>query len=133
MFYYLIPDKAFTQEEIKTIEKIVLPKHLTVKQLIKVKGAEYNVSTRLMEEIINCESQGSTTIQSRHIYTSNKYGKKGTREGSWGLVQIHLVAHPDITKEQALDPLFATDFLAKNLKAGNGKMWSCYPIALKKI
>ena len=78
-YYYIIPNKAFTTEEIKTIEKIIIPKYLTVKELIKVKGAEYNVSPKLMEEIINCESHGSTTIQSTHIYKNSKYGKVGTR------------------------------------------------------
>ena len=50
----------------------------------------------------------------------------GQREQSFGLVQIHLPAHRTITKEQALDPEFAIDFLAKNLAQGRGTMWSCY-------
>ena len=133
-YFYIIPEKGFTREEMQLIEKLyIVQPSLTVQELIKVKGAEYHVSTRLMEEIINCESQGSTTVQSRHKYPTNKYAPAGTREQSFGLVQIHLPAHKNITKEQAIDPVFATDFLAKNLKAGKGRMWSCYPIALKRI
>ena len=130
----IVSRKAFVYEQPQFLpEKVIIQPALTVKEKIKVKAFQYEVSPRLMEEIVNCESNGSTTIQSRHIYTSNKYGKIGTREMSYGLVQIHLPAHPEITKEQAMNADFALDFLAKNLKAGKGKMWSCYPIALKKI
>lgn len=83
------------------------------------KAVEYGVSATLMRKIIECESQGSTTVQS--------YARRnGKRENSWGLVQIFLDAHPHITKEQALDPKFAIDFLAKNIQAGRANMWSCY-------
>lgn len=104
-----------------------------INTLIQVKGVEYNVSPKLMKEIINCESGGNPNIQSQHIYPNNKYGKAGTREQSFGLVQIHLPAHKDISKTQALDTEFAVDFLASNLAQGHGRMWSCYPIALKKM
>jgi hypothetical protein len=50
----------------------------------------------------------------------------GDREQSFGLVQIHLPAHPQVSKEQALDPEFAINFLAKSLQNGKGGMWSCY-------
>lgn len=80
-----------------------------------------------MVGIINCESQWSTTIQSNHRYTTNapRGYKPGDREQSYGLVQIHLPAHPHITKEQATDPEFAIEFLAKNIKDGRQGMWTC--------
>jgi len=82
-----------------------------------------------MAGIISCESQWSTAIQSNHRYHEGNTPKGynvGTREQSYGLVQIHLPAHPSITKEQATDPEFAVDFLAKNIAAGRASMWSCY-------
>lgn len=63
--------------------------------------------------MIQCESQ----------YNPKAIGDNGT---SFGLVQIHLIAHPDITKTQALDPAFAVDFLAHQIALGNGHIWSCY-------
>ena len=45
----------------------------------------------------------------------------GCRAGE--LVQIKV---EDITKEQAFDPEFSIDFLAKNLAKGNGKIWTCF-------
>jgi hypothetical protein len=81
-----------------------------------------------MLAVIQCESQFNTEIQSQHHYTAKnvpKGYKVGDREQSYGLVQIHLPAHPTITKEQAIDPEFAVDFMAKNIKT-NPNMWTCY-------
>lgn len=74
-----------------------------------------------MVKIIDCENTDwDTDLQSKVI------NKKGKRERSFGLSQIHLTAHPDITQEQATDPDFALKFMAENLSKGKGKMWSCY-------
>ena len=90
-----------------------------IEKEIQEKAEHYNVSASEMNRVIQCESTGSTTIQSWQI---QPYG----RELSFGLVQIHLPAHPNITKEQAIDPTFAIDFLAKNFAEGRHSMWSCY-------
>lgn len=132
--YYIIPEKAFTQEELHILGKLVIqtPKPLTVKEIIQVKGAEYGVSIPLMEKIIWCESHGSTTIQSTHIYTSNKYGLKGTRELSFGPAQWHIPAGNKkkdgtvITKEDALNPEIAIDTMAWYISQGKAHLWSCY-------
>jgi hypothetical protein len=81
-----------------------------------------------MEAIIGCESGWDTAIQSKHTYQERNVPKGyevGDREQSFGLVQIHLPAHPSISKEQAKDPEFALEFLAKNLAAGKAGMWTC--------
>lgn len=81
-----------------------------------------------MVAIINCESNFEPTIQSRHTYHERnvpKGFKVGDREQSFGLVQIHLPAHPNISREQAINPEFAVDFLAKSIKDGRIGMWSC--------
>lgn len=67
-------------------------------------------------------------IQSKHTYHAGNVPrgyKVGDREQSYGLAQIHLPAHPHITKEQAIDPEFAVEFLAKNLANGKAGMWTC--------
>ena len=74
---------------------------------------EYGVEGKLLTRVIRCESQGNPKA----------IGDHGT---SYGLVQIHMPAHPEITKEQAFDPEFAVDYLAKEISYGNGKIWSCY-------
>jgi hypothetical protein len=75
----------------------------------------YGVSSATMRAVIKCESGFNPTANGDH----------GT---SHGLVQIHKVpgVHEDITHAQAHDIDFSLDFLAKNLKEGNGKMWTCW-------
>ena len=100
-----------------------------VKQLINAKAKEYGVSSYVMNTVVNCESQYVTDIQSKHRYKKDRPHEgvvRGQREQSFGLVQIHLPAHPNVKMEQAVDPEFAIDFLAKNLAQGRGAMWSCY-------
>lgn len=92
-------------------------------------AAKYGVSASLMKALVNCESMGSTTIQSYARYTKNhpEWGvKKGQRELSWGLSQLHLPAHKDITKDEATDPDFALDYMAKRIAKGHASEWSCY-------
>ena len=91
-------------------------------RLISTKAKEYEVSEQTMIAIVRCETAGqmaSTTIQSGHYLN-------GVREKSYGLTQINLPSWPDITYEQATDPQFALDFLARQLKANKGYLWSCY-------
>lgn len=81
-----------------------------------------------MASIIQCESGWDHTVQSHHTYHSTNapigYGV-GDREESYGLVQIHVPVH-NVTIEQAINPKFAVDFLAKNIAQGRASMWSCY-------
>lgn len=92
----------------------------SIENEIDEQAQRYGVSASEMRRVIACESMGSTTIQSYHRRPD------GTREQSFGLVQIHLPAHPHITKAQAIDPEFAINFLAKNLSEGRGRMWTCF-------
>lgn len=50
----------------------------------------------------------------------------GDRGNSYGLVQIHLPSHPDITKEQALDPEYALNYIVDAWLAGTQRQWTCY-------
>jgi len=121
-----IPDKG----------EVISQGKLTPREIMEVKAYEYHVSPKLLDKIITCESNWNTTLQSKHIYKTDRPRegvKKGQREQSFGLVQIHLPAHPNITKQQALDPEFALDFLAKNVAKGKGMMWSCFPKNVKII
>lgn len=92
-----------------------------IEKEIQEKAKQYGANPIVMANVIQCESNGSTTIQSL------ARNKNGERENSWGLVQIHLTAHTHITKEQAIDPEFAIEFLAKNITK-NPYMWTCYKL-----
>lgn len=88
-----------------------------------------------MDRVIACESGYNPTIQSHHRYKTDRPHegvRAGEREQSFGLVQIHLPAHPNVSYQEAIDPEFAVDFLAKNLSQGRGGAWTCYnQLALK--
>lgn len=73
---------------------------------------KYGVSASWMWSIVFCESGG------------NRYAI-GDSGRSFGLVQIFMPAHPNITKTQAFDPNFALNYIASNLAAGRASMWTC--------
>lgn len=87
-----------------------------INQIIERKAWVYGVNPNLISSIVSCES--SFNINATNI---------SPVEESYGLVQINTLVH-DISIEQAKDPEFAIDFLAKNLKNGKApRMWvTCY-------
>lgn len=85
---------------------------LTISDLISLNSTKYNVPAHTLIKVINCESGFKVDA---HNLTP--------KENSWGLVQINLYAHPNITKKQAITPSFAIDYLAKNIGKVN---WTCY-------
>lgn len=81
-----------------------------------------------MDSIITCESQYNVAIQSKYRYSEKNVPRGynvGDREQSFGLVQIHLPAHPNVSYHEAIDPVFAANFLAQGIKNGNVSAWSC--------
>jgi soluble lytic murein transglycosylase-like protein len=84
-----------------------------VKALIALSSAKYGLDARIVASVVECESGGNPVA----------IGDHGT---SFGIAQIHLIAHPNITKTQAFDPVFAIDYMAREISLGNGSMWTCY-------
>ena len=69
----------------------------------------YGVSGYHMERTVECESRFNN-IQSTAKY---KTGPNGY-EDSWGVSQIHLPSHPDVSREEAMNEEFAIEWMAKN-------------------
>lgn len=85
-------------------------------QKVAVQAAErYGADRGVMLYIIENESH----------YNCSKPGDHGT---SFGCAQIHLPDHPNISRTQAENIYFATDFLAHQLALGNCSMWSTCPL-----
>ena len=55
----------------------------------------------------------------------------GDSGGSYGLWQIHLPAWPEITKEQALDPVWSTQWAVEKFQE-DPTIWTCYNLWKKK-
>lgn len=123
---YIAPEEVWEPKEV-LIEVRTEWTAERIENEIDLQAEQYGVSAEVMRGVIRCESNGSTTIQSRHGRHDDSTVSYGdpTREQSFGLVQINLPAHKDVTYEQAIDPGFAVKFLAKNLKRNPG-MWTCY-------
>lgn len=71
-----------------------------------------------MAQVITCESGNNP----------DAVGDFGT---SYGLSQIHLPAHPEITKAEALDPDYAVAYMARMFSIGQHGQWTCYRMLRK--
>lgn len=85
--------------------------------LIGIYAEKYGVSEYEMRQTVFHESH----------YDRYDIGDDGN---SYGIAQIHLPSHRGITIEQAQDPHFALDFMAKNFKAGQARMWTGYRLCI---
>ena len=95
---------------------VVVQPRIEVLERIALK---YKVDPFVVRTVTQCESSGSTTIQSNYYY-------KGKRERSFGIAQINLDWNPDVTYEQAIDPIFSLEFLASHLAKAQGYLWTCW-------
>ncbi len=85
----------------------------TSEDIVVAYAAHYGTPAAPLLNTLKCESS----------LNPKAVGDHGT---SFGVAQIHLPAHTDITKAEALDPLFAIDWAAKQFSEGHQNMWSCY-------
>lgn len=72
-------------------------------------------------ETLRNESMDFTALG--QSYVPSKNGPNG-REDSWGVCQIHLPSHPDITKNQATDVKWCVKWSAKEFKQGRASQWT---------
>lgn len=80
----------------------VVPVPQKYQQMLQAAADKYKVPANLLALVIHAESG----------FRPNAVGDNGS---SFGFFQIHLPAHPDISKEQAMDPQFNLDWGARYL------------------
>ena len=117
---YTAPEEPLQEPQEVLIEVRTEWTEERIKQEVLERSKERGVSYDQVWNTIMCESHGSTTVQSKHRRPD------GTREQSFGLVQIHLPAHPNVSYEEAIDPEFAIQFIVENFAAGRQRMWTCW-------
>lgn len=81
--------------------------------IIEAYAVRYGIPSSSLVATLRCESG----------FDANAVGDLGT---SFGVAQIHLPAHTDISKDEALNPFFAIDWAASQFALGKASMWSCY-------
>lgn len=107
------PEKATTtKDDTYTVKEI--------NELITRYAVKYDVNGDVMREVIQCESQYDPHVQSRKTYDN------GAQEESYGIAQIHLPDHPQVSKAEARNPEYAVKFMAQHFAAGNHHLWTCY-------
>lgn len=87
---------------------------ILIKDYIAAEATLNGVDVAMALHVANAESQ----------YGTLAVGDSGT---SYGLFQIHLPAHKEVSKEQALDPVFATEWSMVEMKQNGCKIWSTCP------
>lgn len=91
-----------------------------INELIRHYASKYDVSAEVMRKVINCESSYDPDIQSQKTY------ENGEQELSFGIAQIHLPSHPQVSKAEAQDPDYAVRFMAQHFQTGNHHLWTCF-------
>ena len=86
--------------------------------------ADYEAYARYEAKVngVNAEHLVATLRCESH-FNANAIGDGGD---SYGLAQIHLPSHPNISPEQALDGYWAIDWTIQQFYIGNAKLWSCW-------
>lgn len=79
--------------------------------IYKAMAEQLDVNTVL--NIARCESR----------FYADRVGDGGK---SYGVFQIHLPAHPEVSAEQALNPAWNVNWAIEQMVLGKFKMWSCY-------
>lgn len=77
----------------------------------------YNIP--YLPQLIKCESRFKNV-------RSDIINDKGEREPSYGIAQIHLPSHPDVSLSEAMDPYLAIKWTVDKINNGEQEMWSCY-------
>ncbi|MDE1944842.1 MAG: hypothetical protein KGI03_01020 [Patescibacteria group bacterium] len=83
----------------------------------------YGISFDRYWATISCEDPSLDPLQQSLV--PDPTGPNG-RENSWGLAQIDLDFHPEISKKQAQDAIFALDHMARDFSSGNTAPYHCY-------
>lgn len=109
-----------TLDAVTYSEPIRLTDQEVVAQLVTNYSTEFNVSAYRMQETLKCEDDTFAFDRQSNYYTS-----KG-REESYGVAQINLPSHKDISYSQAIDPDFAVKYMASEFAQGRAYQWSCY-------
>lgn len=111
----LLPDILTKTETEKKVEPAVTTEiNENIEELIKEIAQKEGVDADLAIKVAKCES--GLKPKAVHI---NQEGSKDR-----GLYQINDKYHPEVTDEQAFDPVFSIKFFCTAYKAGNLSWWN---------
>lgn len=97
-----------------------------IEQIIEEMATKYGVRYDSLLETIKCEAPKTSTGLFDPTAQSLFEDSKGLRENSWGVTQINLTAHPDVTKEKATDARWSIEWIAHQFSLDHASMWTCW-------
>lgn len=115
---YIMPDVALASSTPAVVPQAATS---TIEALVRSVEAKFGLADDFYDTI-RCESDGWQNVQS---YIVHEGGPNG-RENSWGVAQINLTYHKEVTEEQALDPVWALNWAAQEFAAGHQYLFHCY-------
>lgn len=92
--------------------------------LASTTASDYHLNVSHFIRTFKKESAGFVDVHIQSQYP-DKSGPNG-KENSWGVCQIDLDYHPEITKAEATDPVFCLDWSAQQWSAGHAASWSAW-------
>lgn len=98
------------------------PYKAELKSIAEAKGLPAGKVAEI-EGVIGGDGKNKLCPNGESGWNTKAVGDKGT---SFGLVQIHLPAHPHVTRAQAEDPTFALNFIVDEFLKGNEWKWTCW-------
>ncbi len=100
---WLVP-KVEASEKVWTVEEM---KSLAIKE-----AKAHHLNTKRFLAVINCESGWSATSTGAF--------------GELGIAHIYPKYHPELTKEEMLDPTFSISWMASQWDLGHHEWWTCW-------
>lgn len=97
-----------------------------VSKIIEKNSTKYHVKFNSLLQTIICESPKSDDGLFDPSGQSEFTDEAGKREESYGITEINLPSHPDITKEQATDAEWSIEWMTQQFAAGKASMWTCW-------
>lgn len=90
---------------------------------------KYGISEARFRALVLCENRSLDPTKQSDLYYQFSDPRRGIiigeRERSYGLLQIHLPDHPDVSYSQAIDPDYSLNWGAQRISVGWTK-WSCW-------
>ncbi len=95
-----------------------------LKQFARTTALNNQIDPEVFIKVATCESGFVSDIRSRAIHD-------GIQENSWGIFQINLAAHLDVTREQATDPFYNITWAAAHWPDASHHWKTCYKVAIE--
>lgn len=95
----------------------------SIREIALEKADLYGADFPRMWATVECEDPALDPLQQSQVADPDGPGGK---ENSWGLTQIDLDYNQGISKEEAEDPYFSLDLMARNFSEGRAFLYHCY-------